>query len=348
MIRVVLQWDDAYFVRVFSGYASAHCTNIEFICFTTAEKALDYLSGTALRVDAVLAGQEVLDRMPTLASGTRLLAAEQTVFSEKDAIRINVYQSGPAIISDIKSALALTGSQMLYGSEARRVQVAAACSAQGGSGKTVVSYALAAAAARRGKQALYINLEPFPALGQLYEQDFSGSMDTLLFALKGGRDLAPVVLDTMERNRDNVFVLPPFASAGDLLSLEKEDLRRLFRVLAEKTDLEYIFVDLPAGLHPLNLWALELCSCVLQVYSDDALGREHMHRMETDVYFKNLPIQGSLLTVLNKCRQKEPEEGIAAKIPASESLAQCRRVADVQERNPAFLKSCVDLLEKLG
>lgn len=346
MIRVLLQCEDAYFMQAFSNYASANCHDMEFICFTTPEKAAEYLSSTVLRLDALLAARPVLE-LAAQPGATRLLVGERTVFSDPQQMQINIYQSGPAIISDIHNALALTGKHLFGNTGGRNVHVAAVYSVQGGSGKTVLSYALAAAAARRGKQALYINLEPFPAFGQLYAQEFSASMDDILFALKSGRDLAPVVLDTMERDRSNVMVLPPFRFAGDLLSLNEEDLKALLQVLAEKTDLEYIFLDLPAGLQPMNQWALENCSHVLQVYTDDAVGREHLKRAEEDVYFKNLPIPGAILTVLNKSRQKGAEENIAAKIPWSESLQQGGTVADVQERNPAFLKSCCDLLEKL-
>lgn len=346
MLRVLLQCEDAYFMQAFSNYASANCHSMEFLCFSTPEKAAEYLSTTPLRLDALLASPAVL-ALTGQPGALRLLVGERTVFSDPQNMQINIYQSGPAIISDIHNALALTGKHLFGDTGGRNVHVAAVYSVQGGSGKTVLSYALAAAAARRGKQALYINLEPFPAFGQLYAQEFSASMDDILFALKSGRDLAPVVLDTMERDRSNVLVLPPFRFAGDLLSLSEDDLKALLQVLTEKTDLEYIFIDLPAGLQPLNQWVLENCGLVLQVYTDDAVGREHRKRVEEDVYFKNLPIPGTILTVLNKCRKKDTEEDIAAKIPWSESLQQGHMAVDVQERNPAFLKSCFDLLEKL-
>lgn len=346
MIRMLLQCEDAYFVNAFSNYASLNCPTIEFVCFTTVDRAREYLAGSSLRLDAVLGSQELLDQV-NRPKTARFLVSDQTVYSDEEAIRINIYQSGTAIISDIKSALALSGGD-LFRTGGRNVHVVAGYSVQGGSGKSVLSYALAAAAARAGKQALYISLDPFPALGQLYEHNFSSSIDDLLFALKGSRDLAPVVLDTLERNMDQVMVLPPFHFAGDLLSLTQEELERLIRVLVEKTDLEYIFIDLPTGLQPMNLWVLEQCTTVMQVYTDDMAGRERMLRVDQDVYFKNLPIHGQILTVLNQSRQKTPEEGIDMKIPRSESLQQGRRVADVQERNPAFLKSCTDLLQVLA
>ena len=55
MIRIVLQSEDLYFLQAFSDYASAHCPSIEFVCFSSKEKALQYLEKPPLRVDALLA-----------------------------------------------------------------------------------------------------------------------------------------------------------------------------------------------------------------------------------------------------------------------------------------------------
>lgn len=269
------------------------------------------------------------------------------MFSDEGGTKINIYQPGPGIISDITSALALAGKGVFQSMNGRAIHIAAAYSVQGGSGKSVLSYALAAVAARSGHQALYLNLEPFPAVGQLYSHQFRGSIDDLLMALKSGRDVAPALLDTIERNCDNVLVLPPFTFAGDLFSLRQEDLNTLLSALAEKTDLEYIFVDMATGFQSLNLWMLELCSTIVQIYTDDANGRERLHRMQEDLYFRELPIQGVPLAVLNQSAQAGEEDGIAAKIPFSNSLRSGKRVKDVLDCNPAFLKSCNRLLEKI-
>ena len=347
MLRVLLQCDDAYFVKAFSNYASTYCKNIEFLCFTTPSKAIEYLSSPLLRLDAVLATPAVLEQA-TQPRMIRLLISEHTVFSNPEQIQINIYQSGSGILSDIRNAFSLFGRAVSSGAGDHTVQVIAAASVQGGSGKTTLGYALAVTAARSGHQALYLNLEPFPSLGQLYENTFERQMDDLLFELKSSRDLAPALLDTMVRSRDGVYVLPICSFAGNLLSMSRENLETLVQILKEKTDLEYLILDLPVGYHPLNLWAMEFATCILQVYSDDANGRERLLRAQEDVYFKNLSVQGSFLTVINKCRQKACEEDAAIRFPFSESLQQGKRVADVMERNPAFYKACKELLEKIG
>lgn len=346
MIRILLQSEDAYFTKAFSNYASTHCKSMEFVCFSTAEKALDYLAGSVLRFDAVLATPAVLERV-SAAKTTLMEVSDQTVYADPTHIHINIYQSGPAILSDITNALALAGHRIPGTGTNREVCVIAVYSAQGGSGKTALCYALAAASARKGEQALYLNLEPIPAFAQLYRHSFQHQMDELLLALKSGREAAPVLLDTMERNQDRVMVLPPFAFAGDLLSLSEAQLGELLDVLANKTDLQKIFIDLPVGFHPMNLWVMERCSTVIQVYTDSETGRERLQKTREDVYFKNLPIRGALLTVLNQCKTRDAEQGIAGKLPHSDSLQKGCTVAQVQERNPAFLKACNELLDKI-
>lgn len=346
MIRILLQFDDAYFVKAFSNYVSQNCPELEFICYTNMEKAEDYLQSSVRRIDAVI-GEETFIARQEMPDTIKLRASERTVFSNQDAMQINIYQSGKAIVADIKSALALQRGYATSVEGKSIPNVVAVYSQQGGGGKTTVCYALALAAVRSGKQALYLNLEPVPYTKQLYLHDFKSSMDDLLFTLKDRRELGPVLLDTMERNEAGVLVMPPYHTAGDLLSLTREDVKNILNVLVENAGIEYLFIDLPCGLQPINLWVLEECTTILQVYGDDEYGRAKLAQTEADIYYQDLPMKGMPLKVLNKCRKKGMEVNIDAKIPFSESLQQGKMVREVEERNPAFLQSCTELLNKI-
>ena len=345
MIRILLQMDDAYFVKAFSNYVSCNCPELEFLCFTSAEKANAFLKGNP-RLDVVI-GEERFLAGYDQGDAIRLAASDCTVFSSPETMRLNVYQAGRDIVADIKSALTLCKGYLRTPTGQSIKNVVALFSQQGGSGKTTIAYALAMAAVRQGKQAMYLNLEPVPYTGQLYSHDFHKSMDDLLFALKDGRELAPIMLDTLERDEMGVLILPPMHSTGDLLSLTQEDVRQILQVLIENVGIDYLLIDLPCGLYSLNAWVLEECTTILQVYSDDECGHTRMRQANADPYYQELSIKGMTLSVMNRSRLKSLESGEVISIPFSESLQQGRMVSQVQESNPAFLNSCIALLQKL-
>ena len=180
MIRMLLQCEDTYFVNAFSNYASLHCPSIEFVCFTTVEKALEYLSGSFLRMEPSWA----LRNCWTGSSGpmwhgswyrtrpcipTRNPSGSTFISPVRPSFRTSrAPWRFPAMICSTRA----DGMSMWWRPTLYRAGAANRCSA--------TLWRLR----RRGREnrPLYISLDPFPALGQLYEHDFSGTIDDLLFA----------------------------------------------------------------------------------------------------------------------------------------------------------------------
>lgn len=342
MIRVVLQCRETYFVEAFSNYVSAQCKDMEFLCFTDAAKTLDYLRKGRLRVDLIAAEEELLHQLPDTKAFC-LKIGERTAFSDAAVATLNIYQPVGAILTDLRAAAALHSGRS--GAE-NQACVAAFYSNEGGSGKTTTCYAAALAAIRAGKQAMYLNLEMAPCVQQLYEHSFAHQLDDLLYAIRDGRNVAQAILDVQERDQDGVLVLPQCHSIGNVLALTQTEIKNFFAELTTKTGLDYVFVDMSCGYLPLNLWVLEECTTLVQVYSDTAMGRERMRKTAEDEYFQNLSVGGKTLTVLNRSRSKAAQD-VDALLPFSESLQAGRMVQDVQNRNPAYLAACTALVDKI-
>lgn len=345
MVRILLQCKDSYFVHSFSNYVSANCPELEFLCYTNEEQANTFIKSSGKKLEAVISEEDFLEELD-LKDTLKLYISDRTLFSKDEAIRLNIYQPGNAIIADIKSALSLKKGYLTTATGKTVSNLTAVFSYQGGSGKTVLGYALALAAVKEGKQALYLNLEPIPYTGQLYHHTFQSSMDDMLFALKDGRELAAIMMDTIERDEAGVMVLPPFHSIGDLMSITEHDIQKILQVLIENAGAEYVFVDLPCGLQPMNIWVLKECTTILQVYSDDKVGRARMKLAQQDDYYQDRSIKGMTLEVINKCKAKT-NDSIINCVPYSESLQEGCSVNEVQDRNPAFFQSCIGLLQKI-
>lgn len=347
MTQILLYCDDDYFVESFSNFASAHATDLEFYSYTNWQKAMETLSTAKKRWDAVLADPDFLNEING-GKFLKLAIAEETRFgAEIEQTTINIYQPGNAIITDIQNALAVAGGKSGSGVQ-NRARIVPVVSGQGGAGCSVVSYALAAAAVRSGKNAVYLNLECVPATQHLYQHAFNADMDDLLFALKDGRDIAPTVLNSLERNRDGVLVLPAFHSLNDMMSLTQQNLQTLLSVLAEKASVDFIFVDFSAGFGVPCPWVLEESFAAVQVYTDTPAGWAKLSAAQQDPYIQELPLRGALFTVINQCRKRSEKEEADVVIPFSESLQNGVPVSDVQNRNPAFLQACMELLNKLN
>ena len=69
--------------------------------------------------------------------------------------------------------------------------------------------------------------------------------------------------------------------------------------------------------------------------------------MTSDNYFIGSAYPGASFVVLNRAQSADSEAGIDLKFPNSNSLQRGDMVANVEDKNPMFLKSCMNLMEML-
>jgi CobQ/CobB/MinD/ParA nucleotide binding domain protein len=338
-MRVFLQCDDAYFVGHFSDYVSHKYTDIEFFCFYDRERAFEIFNTMKNSFTAIICEHDFAVQLPETRSKI-LFVSEYSSFAESSSMTINIYQSVPAIIADLKSALSLNKENINMSDTA----IVTMFSVQGGSGKSTIAYALALAAARQNYKALYLNFEEFASEKQMHRHEYKGRIENLLFKLGESSDIAPILLDTLEIDENGVYILPPFYSIEDLLSLTSKNIEYLLSTLVQKCNAKYIFIDLPTGFHRLTLDFMEHATSVLQVYSDTVQGREKLEKVKNDNYYTSSIVSGKRITVLNMAEKPDSESGVDIKFPKSSSLKDGKMIAEVEERNPSYLNVCNQLL----
>lgn len=342
MIRVFLQSGDAYFVTRFSDFVSNNFRDMEFVCFSDLEKACSFYERTPYRFSVLICEEEMTARVSAREDRVMYIS-DFTSLEDPRHSTINIYQSAHSIIADIKSALALSGKTVQLDT-----RIAAFASMQGGAGKSTLAYALALAAVRQGKQAMYLNLEELPSVAQFNHYAFKRNVDDLIYKLQEGRDVAPMLLETVERDEYGVLMLPTFHSVEDLLSLKEKDMEKLLKAISDVANVQYIFVDLPSGLNRITEILTHCASTVVHVWNDTLQGREKFARMNRDPWFMKSEVHGVQLHVLNHAGSRDEEPGIDVKFPNSKSLQGGSMVSDVLDKNPMFLNSCMILLERIG
>lgn len=342
-MRIFLQCDDIYFVTHFSDYVSHNYSDIEFFCCYDRERAINTLSSMKGGFSAVICEKDFADSLPDIRNKI-LFVSDYSSFGDTLSQSINIYQSVPAIIADIKSALSLSSESVNLSDTA----IVAMFSIQGGAGKSTIAYALALAAVTQGYRAIYLNFEEFSSESQMHRHEYKGQIENLLFKLSESADIAPVLLDTLEMDENGVYILPPFQSIEDLHSLNKKNIEHLIDTLVQAGNAKYIFLDLPTGFHRMTIDFMEYATTILQVYSDTVQGRDKFEKMQSDSYLTTLPISGKRMNILNMAERPDDEIGIDIKFPKSGSLRDGKMIAEVEERNPSYLAKCNQLLDLIN
>lgn len=339
-MRIFLQCYDEYFVSRFSDYVSHNCMDINFFCFSDIEKAVETYNAMGGNFSAVICEKDFLQRI-NIKKSKVIIVEEYSSFLDPLAYTINIYQSTPAIVADLKSALSLDKESGIISD----TSIVAMFSTQGGSGKTTIAYSAALAATGQGYRTVYLNFEEVSSENQMHSHVYKGQVEKLIYKLNENADISSVLLETLEADENGVYTLPPFRSVEDVLSLSKKSIEYLIDSLVRTGNAKYIFVDLPTGFHSITMNVLEYATSIVQVYGDTLQGREKLKRTMEDIYYTSLPLNGKRITVLNSAKTPDDEPGIDVKFPISNSLREGKMISEIEEKNPLYLGRCNRLLE---
>lgn len=350
MFTVLLQNDDEFFVKNFNDFVATSIKDIQFLCYTDVEKALKELEDSKIHIVAAIGNDEFIKRVNSSEKIdnklVRLLTSNETKIKKDDISEINIFQNGKAFVSDIRTAISsITGNGL---GQVNGRYVVSFFSVQGGVGKSTLAYALAMVAVSQGKQAMYLNFEPSAYLDRFYTPMDPKGLNDLLYNLRDGRkDVQEQILNTRKRDENGVWVLPPFENISELYKLEKKQVEVLISNLHEKVDVDYVFIDLPAGYQEMNMWVMTMSNVIIHTASNVAGGERRLEKTLQDVYYKNIEFAGKTITVIIKKCEDPIKSVVDMTIPFSNSLSRDVKVLEVLKTNPGYYKAIQELLNNI-
>ena len=235
----------------------------------------------------------------------------------QDLPRVRKYQRVSAISSDVvERYAAVSGPQ--EGFQTSRATVTAVWSPAGGSGKTAVALALAARRAAQGKQAVYLDLEPFSAV-QSYFKEPGKSISGVFEKLDG--DVALLFQGIRQKDSaSGVYYFGAPLNFDDMNILTPEDTARLLEGCAAAAD--EVVVDLGSACDGRTCKILELADQVCRA-------KCHQFRTQHDVYGQ---IVSKLTVVANRGARNvalpEERELNLPKVNADDPAAVYRALAE--------------------
>lgn len=249
-IKLIIADTDERYLNRLSDYIAFHYAD-QFEISVFSEPAL--LSGflATNSVHCLLATGEFLEALKDTELKTAfLLLYEGGDFPEKcDVNYVLKYQNVENILREIKTVSADKIGFVPSNASSGGMKLYLAESVAGGTGTTTVAVAFSRFLVHKGKRVLYLNLEPFGSVGNIFRQNGEHDFSDVLYLLKSQKGNLELKIDgIIQKDAAGVDYIAPCRMAMDLQSLKAADMELLLDVLEQSGRYEYVIIDRAFGL----------------------------------------------------------------------------------------------------
>lgn len=343
-MRVLLFSSDEYFLNVFACFLSKEKLEFDLFSYSEEEEAVRKLEKE--RFDLILCEEGYLDSYEE-ETGYISLGMHTVYPSEKQRGRLNIYQSASRVKEELEYMIqVLGGKELKEGKE--NATLVSFFSTEGGSGKTTLAY-LTAVECAKNKKTMYMNLEPLAVTDFLYAAEWENSMEEILLSFDGEKEeMNSLLLNTMKKSADDVYVIPVLNNIGDYLELSAAGVLQMVRTIANLGGMEVVILDLPGAFSAFTENLLLESKKIVWVYNDGRTGKKKLEKVQSDPYLKAQGILSKSCYVLNRCTNQESCSEYHAAFPVSNTLSTAGQISRILEVNEAFQRGCQNIVHKIS
>ena len=264
--------DGAYAEHLSNHISEYHADAIEVVVCRTAERLQELLktaSFDAALLDGLITGDDDLSsiHLPLL-----LWSEEENAAAVSGGIgKMRKYQRISSIVADVLERYAQV-SASTHGDDSERAVITAVWSPAGGVGKTTVALAFAAKKLAEGKQALYLDLEPFSSVPAYFPE--TGKSISAVFEMLENNEGDIKTLIRGIRRHDSAVGIAYFCrpdNFDDMNILSAEDVSALIDACAGVT--EELVIDMSCVCDARARKIFEMANRVLIVTDQSSTAR---------------------------------------------------------------------------
>lgn len=328
--KMILADIDSDYLNHIAGYFMEHAPQLELNLFTKLEKLQGYLESGEIP-DILVVSEEMLEAIPAkLSEKTIKILLSSSMTPWEGYALVKKYQKTQNLLNDILLQYAEKSGSTEAIRGKSHTRIAAFYSPAGGSGKTVLSLALAASMAAEGRKVFYLNLEAIDSVSEVFSQT-SGSLSDLFLAVRSkGMDAGLKLAACAGVEADGGFsYVSGLESAAEYGELNEGDIQGLLRAVRELAEYDEVVVDLSSGFSEIEVMALKEADVIYvpQLSGETAIAKTKRFLAEAEYQEIWHMLAGKMKLIANRT----PASGINSELAVSGMLERIPCVCAVAE-----------------
>ena len=246
--KMILADSDERYLKELSCYFMENVPQLELITFTKKEKLMEYLergnSADILVVDELLADAA----LKKLTPNTTRIVMSVSMSPAADFEVIKKYQRMENLSGTILLKYAEENGTLDAVKGNRKTRTTVFFNPAGGTGKTTLALALAAAGARAGQRTLYLNLEDIDSVSDILPKT-EGTLSEVFLALKtkGMNPGIKLKVGAGIEPMAGFAYISGVESVSEYEEISSEEIKRLLHAIQELADYDLVIVDQSSG-----------------------------------------------------------------------------------------------------
>lgn len=350
--KMILADGDQRYLNELSHYFMENVPQLELIVFTKKEKLYQYFEQGGAADILIVDETFVEEKLREMTSNMTRIVMSIDLSPVEGFEPIKKYQK----IENISAAVLLKYAEENNSLETIRgdsdTKVVAFYSPAGGTGKTVLALALAAAGARAGWHTLYLNLEEIDSVSDLLGKTIGGLSDVFLALKTKGMNVGIKLKGCISTESATGFdYLPGVDSISEYEEINSEDSRRLLESLRELADYHLVVVDLSSDLNDRTWTILEEADRILVPTIAEGRSLSKLQRLlnESRLHDRYERIFQKMHLVINKADGRNDYMGwlprdISSRLPCCANIMK----SSILARGIDILRSDDMLLQMMG